>query len=309
MKRKVNKIGQSTLMVSLPHKWVKEYNIEKGDEVDVEIEGPTVRLSKVSTKRSEKKSCTVQIDHNYQTTLRSLLNGLYRQGYDTIHFTFSKQGTEKLIRAFVRDYLLGFEIISQGQGKCIIESWTEPDTQKAAALLRKVFFITQESYDIVLEDMSEGSKDRLETIEEFTVNGDRLLNFYSRTLFKSKELDPFIWEKISKLKHTQHGLLHLYRAYSTSPQSVSKDVLEYLTACKTLFFLVQEIYFKKKKENLEKIPMLRNKLLFVELQKIQKSKSGIFFAPYLFNLVQMTYLAWNPVLCIQEEQNKETLCV
>ncbi|MCK5630481.1 MAG: AbrB/MazE/SpoVT family DNA-binding domain-containing protein, partial [Nanoarchaeota archaeon] len=35
MKRKVNKVGQNTLTVSLPSKWVKKLNIKPGDELEL----------------------------------------------------------------------------------------------------------------------------------------------------------------------------------------------------------------------------------------------------------------------------------
>ena len=35
MQRKVNQIGPSTLMVSLPSKWVKRYNVKKGDSLEL----------------------------------------------------------------------------------------------------------------------------------------------------------------------------------------------------------------------------------------------------------------------------------
>ena len=35
MKRKVNRVGQNTLTVSLPSKWARKYNIKAGDEIVV----------------------------------------------------------------------------------------------------------------------------------------------------------------------------------------------------------------------------------------------------------------------------------
>ena len=37
MKRKLVKQGPATLMVSLPVKWLQSQNLNKGDEVDIEV--------------------------------------------------------------------------------------------------------------------------------------------------------------------------------------------------------------------------------------------------------------------------------
>ena len=44
MQRKVNQIGPSTLMVSLPSKWAKRYNVRKGDSVEVTEEGKSLHI-------------------------------------------------------------------------------------------------------------------------------------------------------------------------------------------------------------------------------------------------------------------------
>ena len=46
MKRKVVKQGKSTLMISLPSKWVKDNNINRGDEIDLQIDA--IKLQKDS---------------------------------------------------------------------------------------------------------------------------------------------------------------------------------------------------------------------------------------------------------------------
>ena len=46
MKRKVNRVGQNTLTVSLPSKWVKENDVKQGDELEIIEEHNKILLSK-----------------------------------------------------------------------------------------------------------------------------------------------------------------------------------------------------------------------------------------------------------------------
>jgi len=51
MRRKVIQIAGSTKIISLPNKWCKEFNINKGDEINVNIDGGTIHVNcKISGK-------------------------------------------------------------------------------------------------------------------------------------------------------------------------------------------------------------------------------------------------------------------
>jgi len=105
MKRKVSKIGQSTLMVSLPHKWVKKYNIEKGDEVEVEIDGGIITIRQPG-KSKQSKEWRMTLNTTYPKIIRIQLNTIYRSGYDRIIINYQNTETIKIIRKLVSDYLL-----------------------------------------------------------------------------------------------------------------------------------------------------------------------------------------------------------
>ena len=56
MKRKINRVGYSTLTVSLPSKWAKQYGLKPGDEVEISEDGRTLRIE---AKKGAKKKKTV----------------------------------------------------------------------------------------------------------------------------------------------------------------------------------------------------------------------------------------------------------
>ncbi|MBT5043325.1 AbrB/MazE/SpoVT family DNA-binding domain-containing protein, partial [Candidatus Woesearchaeota archaeon] len=53
VKRKVSLIGPSTLMVSLPSKWVKAFGIKKGDEIEITENGSNLLLESQRLKKGE----------------------------------------------------------------------------------------------------------------------------------------------------------------------------------------------------------------------------------------------------------------
>ena len=89
MKRKVNKVGQNTLTVSLPNKWIKENKIEKGDELDVNVEADVISFSKSEREKGEKE-VRINIDNYSYLSLARYIYLLYRTDYDKIILTYSK---------------------------------------------------------------------------------------------------------------------------------------------------------------------------------------------------------------------------
>ncbi|MBI5003124.1 phosphate uptake regulator PhoU [Candidatus Woesearchaeota archaeon] len=287
MKRKVSKIGQSTLMVSLPHQWVKEQGIEKGDEVEIEAKGSIVEISTDKKKKKEKKEYKFCMHTENEKVIRIYLNTLYRVGYDRIVIEYKSEKTLNIIRYLVTNYLLGFEIVHEEENKCILESLTEPTEEKADVLLRKVFFIMYEVLAIITEDIKKGSFERLSTVQELMMRFDRFCNFFSRTLFKEKQLDPFRWQMVQKLLMAQHTIYYCYKAIVKSKhRRFSSGIIAYLEDTKRLVQGLETFYYKKDFTDIEKIVRLKEDLLYHRISEVQKTKEGIFISPYLFGIVK-----------------------
>lgn len=279
-------------MVSLPHQWVKENKIEKGDEVEIEAKGTALEISAGKKEiKKEKKECSIEIDYNYEKVLRMQLNNLYRLGYDRIHISYKNKKIMAQVREIVPQYLLGFEIVQEGENHCIIESLTEPTPERAEALLRKMFFIVMESFDILLQGMKERKFERQDEFHELMVRVDRFCNFYSRTLFKEKHLNSFLWSIAQQLLKTEHGLYYCYKAIrESSCTNFSKEVMEYIEKSCSIVRAVEACYYKRVGYDvgmeMERIVKLRDDLLYNQLHKLQKTKEGILVAPHLFDILK-----------------------
>ncbi len=287
MKRKVSKIGQSTLMVSLPHTWVKEHGIEKGDEVEIGTNGAILEISKTKDKKKEKKECSIECNSTYEKVIRMQLNNLYRIGYDRIYVSFKDKKTITQLRHIVSQYLLGFEIVHEEENQCVIESLTEPEPERAETLMRKVFFILIESFHILLEDMKKKEFERLDEFKELMIRTDRFCNFYSRTLSKEKHLNPFLWSMVQQLLKTEHSLYYCYKVISESSfRRFNKDIITYIENSFLIARALEGLYYKQSEHDIERIVKLRDELLYRQLPLIQNTKEGIFVAPFLFDIVK-----------------------
>src|SRR3989338_9839204 len=86
MKRSVIQIANSTQLISLPRKWSQKYNIQKGDELEIEEQGNRLNVS--INKGIELLSKEIDVTGLDRTTILYYLQSLYRMGYDEIHVKF-----------------------------------------------------------------------------------------------------------------------------------------------------------------------------------------------------------------------------
>ncbi len=106
MNRNVIKIGPATLVVSLPSSWAKKYSIQKGDEIIVQEQGDTLKLS--CQKKSEHLEAFVDVS-NPQEVVRHVVSTMYKVGYKKI--TVQYDPTLKVIDRYKEK--LQFDMIQQ----------------------------------------------------------------------------------------------------------------------------------------------------------------------------------------------------
>ncbi|MBI2102530.1 AbrB/MazE/SpoVT family DNA-binding domain-containing protein [Candidatus Woesearchaeota archaeon] len=147
MQRKVIQQGPSTMMVSLPSKWVKENNIKKGDELTVDLNNNQLTIFPHNTGVEKKTMLFFKAKEEY---LDRILMSKYREGYDEIVVKYDDPATIEKIRETLK-YLLGLEIIDQTGHSCIIKNISQGSHEDYPAMLRRLFQIMLTIADSCLE--------------------------------------------------------------------------------------------------------------------------------------------------------------
>ena len=119
MERKLVQHGESTLMVSLPKKWTKSQNLNKGDSVDISALPGKLIISKNKIKTKERVEKIILNTSNYENA-RTILGELYRRGIDRIEIEFKDSKTIYYIQLIVKS-MAGFEIITQNDFSCVLK--------------------------------------------------------------------------------------------------------------------------------------------------------------------------------------------
>lgn len=272
MKRKLVKQGVSTLMVSLPSKWIKANSLEKGSEVDIN-EKENLLIIGGNEKKAEKKEITIHLTEDNRHDIRNMLTHLYRRGFDriTIKNTNPEDITE--IRK-ATSLLLGFDIVDKTNDFCIIDNITEPSAEKYEVIIRRAFLIIKETHRILSEDLESGKITRFIEIEEHKRQQDKHILFCRRIITKETGRHALEWELLTFLMHIEHKYYYLYRYANDNKYRQDAQLKDLLKQLGRYFEMFYDAYFQKDIKKIHDINKARNEFYFNKCFKALERSQG-----------------------------------
>ncbi len=192
MRRKLIQLAGKTLVVSLPKKWVENFNLKKGMEVEVEEDKDKLIISTEKQEIKEKKE--IDITGFPRRLIEISIRSAYEAGYEEIKLYFENETTMDLKRNksvkvmdIIREEtskLIGVEIIEQGKQHCVIKEITSSTGKDFDKILRRIFFLvfdmTNDIYEIIQTGLPNSDPTNIEfkhtTIKKFILYCLRLLN-------------------------------------------------------------------------------------------------------------------------------------
>lgn len=171
-KRKIQKTGGSTFIVSLPKKWAQS-RLEPGDSVYVEEEDSSLKISLTPEKES-KRAITLRYEEPIQSLLRKII-ARYLVGYDRIKVTSPDVIKRKEdIERFVREKMMGMEVTGETSKRMELQNLLNYSDLPTHRVLRRMDSIIKEMYKDVLDSFRDGKKEVLEDIAKRENEVDRL---------------------------------------------------------------------------------------------------------------------------------------
>ncbi|PIN86376.1 hypothetical protein COV19_05275 [Candidatus Woesearchaeota archaeon CG10_big_fil_rev_8_21_14_0_10_44_13] len=231
MKRKVVKQGPATFMISLPSKWVKKNDIKRGDEMDVEEEGPSLIVRKENEKGARGvKQVVLDMGNMNRTLLDRYFAEFYVSGVEEIVVQLKSNilsdykhdcniEVNKYIKKLI-DRFIGMEIISKTKERIIIQSLIPYEKfEKDKVVQNRVYFLIKEfleEFVSALDGNFAGFHSRAydyhDNIVKFIYYCLRLLNF-SDILEEKKNrlfgLFMVIDKIIDKIRHTSERVFEM----------------------------------------------------------------------------------------------------
>ncbi len=144
-KRRIQLVGRSTLMVSLPIKWIKDTGLNKGDFVTVVPERDSslkiIQDSKLLEKKSI-KTCTINSDLcQEKNSLERVIVACYVNGFDSIKIVSSNRISKENLKAIYNAELklMGLGIVEEKASSITLHCSINPTTFSIDLIIRRLY--------------------------------------------------------------------------------------------------------------------------------------------------------------------------
>lgn len=214
--RKVQIIGGSTYIVSLPKKWAVENKLKHGGTMFIskQLDG-TLVLRPERMKGLEKKQAKLKkIDTAVPAHLLRELIGMYISGYELIELTTVKRISPELretIREFTR-IVMGPEIIEESLKKIVLQDFIDLSDLSLRKSVRRMYLIARSMHSDAFTAISEHNTDLANDITS-----------------RDAEVDRFFW-LISK----QFNLILGGKEHASKPEMIIENNLDYFLVARIM---------------------------------------------------------------------------
>lgn len=289
MRRKIVQHGSSSLTITLPFSWVKTYNLKKGDELNVEVEGPKLSITTHQPQLMSKKSVE---STDFGLFTRNNLTHLYQDGYDEIEIKFNDADELNGIKQHMPE-CIGFEIIDQKNNRLFIKSIAHTMDSDFDVLLRKSFLVTNELAENVLDALKKREFSRLAEISNLESLNNKFTNCCNRIIMKQGYSNPRripqIYSLVKMLERIADEYKYICNLYKDFDGKIDKDLLEYFKTVNELYLTFYKMFYKFDPELKKKIYLDGKRLLSKgeSMLSMSKGKNSLLLH-YLLNVIRKT---------------------
>ncbi|MBW2971858.1 AbrB/MazE/SpoVT family DNA-binding domain-containing protein [Candidatus Woesearchaeota archaeon] len=273
MRRKVNRVGNNTLTVSLPAKWANRYNIKQGDELEVNEQGSALVVGSKDDSKWGKTKVDVE---KFGLFHQNFLANVYHVGYDEVEVLFRNSQDFENIQKRLPNFI-GFEIVYQGEKSCVIKDISKTSELEFDNVLRRTFLMLIEMSERCSDAISKKEFDKLNEIRllesmnnKFTDYCRRILNKYG---YKDEKRTPVVYTLVHDLERLGDEYKRICDHFYKEKQPVNKDLLKLFQKINKYIRTYYELFYKYDRAKLEYL-LNEGKTIVKSLQTFLTSKSA-----------------------------------
>ncbi len=290
MIRKLIKHGESSLTISLPRSYVKENNLNKGDEIDVKEADNGLFIS--TKRKKELKAISINVSKQL-SVIKKILGAAYKTGYDEVNIQFSSFEELKEIKLTLQSQFEGYEIIRQGKSNIQIKKISEDEFSQFNNVIRRFFLIIKNMATDAQEAIKKNDLEWLKQISLMKYEADHLADYCRRainTKFKSdyKRLAP-LYVIIEEIEKVSDHMKELCEYISTKKLKTSKETKKILKETISFFNTFYSIFFKFELGNMSGFKETKDgiqKMIDLSLKKATKEElKAIMILDRLLNII------------------------
>jgi len=185
--RKVQQVGHSTLMVSLPKDWVIATGLSPGETLTIQRDDNQILhiLPVGSLEKKEILKCILDADKcDKKGLLTRIITGIYIIGYETLEITSTKGFSDENMTEIrnVIQHLTGMNIVDENANELVIKNFVDPTRFPTNGLLRRLYIITSWMQDASIKGLKERKRSILTEAINMENEVDRLYRLVVRQL-------------------------------------------------------------------------------------------------------------------------------
>jgi len=291
MKRKLVKQGKNALTTTLPAQWTQKYNLQAGDEINIQEHEKKLIIT---TGKEFKQESIINIDASKLNDILiwTYIIAAYRKGADEIKIKYEGADQFKLIQK-VTDALLGFAIIDQKNDTCRVKDLSGTAEAEFDEILRRIFILLKDMTEGIEDAIKTENKEILENMEYQDFNINKFSNYCLRILSKKgyKEFDKtsLMHYIVSELENLGDEYVRL--SIDAARQRMSKDVIKLLEEVNKFFIMYYHFFYKFDKTDINRLVDEKNRITN-EIEKMLKTKKEINIR-ILYHLSKIMHLIVN----------------
>ena len=306
--RKIQKVGRSTLNISLPKKWVNLQKLKRGDTVYIEQrKDGALKVSPESVLKQQvkTKAYTINCDHiSEANTLKWLIPLAYTMGYEFIHILSSSRITQKQleeIRTATKN-LIGANIIEVTNQKIMIQCFIDVSKIHVFSLLKRMSVITSTMLHDVMTALVELNAELAKTVIDLEKEADDIYYLLTRLILSSQSSENLAEEL---------GLMDLGYIEIDPARMISVSLTRIANYCREIAKSICNLYEMNltiEDELLQRISSLSQ----LTLEMFTKSVDAFFSGSILkaIQAINLSYKMRNQVETIRKNNNvQEITCL
>ncbi len=260
--RKVQKLGQTSLIITLPKKWVNAVNLKPGDIVFISIEDD--KILKVTPKKLEVEAIrpTYIIDADRCTSpgmLERVITACYLQGYDKIMIKTKKDRLSADHMTEIRNSIarhMGLSILEQKPKEVILQCFIDPTKFPIDGLIKRLYGLIISMAEFLVQALDKDEKEMLEEVKHLEEEVDRFYWLLVRQLFLAQRS-----KNVAKQINIREPLHLLGNRVVVKVLEDAGDALNYVAEIMLGLWDMEEARkrFKKFKDLIGEIPRVADK--------------------------------------------------
>jgi phosphate uptake regulator len=193
IRRRLQRVGRSTLSLTLPKEWANKTSAKPGDEVLIELNPDgSVKIIPESMEATP-LSQGIKIDEGESSPeywLSSAITIAYDQGAESMTLKFKEEDFDEVrsILDRVLPSLSGLSIVDEGKGKVVLQCFIDVSKHSFSGLIRRMLLLEESMIAQIVEERGESpQKDAASSPKEI----ERVHNLILRQCFRAFRDKPF----------------------------------------------------------------------------------------------------------------------